>query len=186
MIRQRKFFTSTEFDFQPSSLIYTFRNFRGSKQLTVDYAEIPLVPKRIEEHYPSFLFFGIVVFGVGLLLGGFTYSTEESFSGFIFSLWGILFLACYFLQRNVFTVFHVGHDTLLVIGGKNEVEILSQISECRKARFLELLQRQDFVVDDVKRQGLISWLLEHRVISEHEVPNFNHNGKHQKHSTSLH
>ncbi len=186
MIRQRKFFTSAEFDFQPSSLVYTFRNFSGSKQLTVDYSEIPIVPKRIEERYPSFLYFGLVVFAVGLILGAFIYSTEEKLSGFTFALWGALFLACYFLQRNVFKVFYVGQDTLLVLGGKKEEEIISEINAHRKVRFLELLQRQDFVLDEVKRQGLISWLLEHRVISEDEVPNFHHNARPQNDSPSLH
>lgn len=168
-LTQRKLFTSTIFEFGPQRLSYTFRNPGGSRQLTVDYADVSPDERRITERYPSFLIFGLIVFAVGVLLGGFIYESENRFSGFGFALWGVIFLVFYFLQRKEYVILSAGNDTIVVLGGKNGETILREIASARRVRFLELLRRSDFLEDEVKRKGLISWLVERQIVSNQEA-----------------
>lgn len=168
-LAQRKLLTSTEFEFLPDRLNYTFRNLSGSKQISVDYADVSFDPRRITERYSSYLYVGLVLFGVGALLGVFIYSTEERISGFNYAVIGLIFLVAYFVQRKEYALLSAGNDVLVILGDKQSKPILDEIDRLRKTRFLEILRRPDFLEDEVKRRGLIAWLVERRVISDHEA-----------------
>lgn len=168
-MRQRKFFTTANFDFRPDRLSYTFGTLGGSKQLSIDYADISVDSRQIEERRSSYLYIGLVLFGLGSILGAYILETEQRISGFNYAIWGVIFLIAYFVERKKYVVFSVVNDPLIVLNDKKAPEIISQIEQHRKERFIELLQRSDFIADEQKRQGLVSWLVERRVLSEDEI-----------------
>lgn len=166
---QRRFFTSTQFDFSPDRLKYTFRNLSGSRQTSVDYTDISFDVQRIVERYSAYLYVGLVLFGLGGVLGAFIYSTEDRISGFNYALIGLIFLVAFFVQQKEYIVLTAGGETLLVLGGKSSEGILDAIALHRKSRFLEVLRRADIAGDDARRRGLVAWLAERGAISEQEV-----------------
>lgn len=168
-MRQRKFFTTTNFDFRPDRLSYSFGTLGGSKQLSIDYADISVDSSQIEERRSSYLYIGLVLFGLGSILGAYILETEQRISGFNYAAWGLIFLVAYFVERKKYIVFAVGSDPLIVLNDKRAPEIISQIDQHRKERFVEFLQRPDFIADEQKRQGLVSWLIDRRVLSEDEI-----------------
>ena len=168
-LRQRKFFTATEFDFCSDRLNYTFRTLGGSKQLSIDYADISVDSTRVEERRSSYLYVGLILFGLGTILGAYIYETEQRISEFNYAIWGVICLIAYFVERRKYIIFSVGSDPLIVLNDAKAPEIISKIEQHRKERFVELLRRADFVADEPKRQGLVSWLIERRVLSEDEL-----------------
>jgi hypothetical protein len=168
-LTQRKFTTSTEFEFLPQRLNYTFRTLSGSRQLAIDYADISFDTRRITERYSSYLYMGLVLFGVGGLLGAFIYETEQRFSGFNYAVFGLVLLVAYFVQRKEYLLLMAGNDLMMVLGDKKTEVILSEIDRARRTRFLELLRRPDFIEDEAKRRGLVIYLLERQVFSNQEA-----------------
>ena len=168
-IRQRQLFTATEFDFRPDRLRYTFKTPRGAKQLVIDYADISLESRRIEERHAAYLYVGLVLGVLGTILGAYLYTVDQRTSGFAYALWGILFVVAYFVQRSTFVVFSVGGDPLIVLEDGNAAEIISRIERHRKQRFVELLVAPDLVADAAKKQEFVSWLLARKVFTADEV-----------------
>ena len=168
-IHQRQLFTATVFDFGPDRLKYTFKTPRGAKHLSIDYADISLESRRFEQRHDAYLYVGLVLVALGALLGAYLYTTEQRTSGFSYALWGVLFVIAYFVQRSSFVIFSVGGDPLIVLADKSAPEIVAQIESRRKRRFIELLGSPDLVADEPKRKEFVSWLREHRVLSEEEV-----------------
>jgi hypothetical protein len=166
---QRKFLTATRFEFAPERLVYQLKTLAGSKQLSVDYADIGADLKFVEERHSAYLYVGLILFGVGSLLGAFIYSTENKISGFSWAIIGIVFLVAYFVQRRKIIIIQTPREALIVLGGRNQAEILSQIDKGRKARFLQILERPDLLHDEAKRNGLIAALREQRIFSEEEA-----------------
>jgi hypothetical protein len=168
-LAQRKFTTSTEFEFLPQRLNYTFRTLSGSRQLEIDYADISFDTRRITERYSSYLYVGLVLLGVGGLLGAFIYETEQRLSGFNYAVFGLALLVAYFVQRKEYLLLTAGNDLMMVLGDKKTEAILSEIDRARRARFLELLRRTDFIDDEAKRRGLVAYLVERQVFSNQEA-----------------
>ena len=168
-LTQRKFTTSTEFEFLPKRLSYTFRTLSGSRQLAIDYADISFDTRRITERYSSYFYVGLVLIGVGGLLGAFIYETEQRFSGFNYAMFGLALLVAYFLQRKEYLLLTAGNDLMMILGDKQTDVILSEIDRARRARFLEILRRPDFVDDEAKRHGLVTYLVERQVFSTQEA-----------------
>jgi hypothetical protein len=158
--KQRKWLTSTQFDFSPSRLTYTYRTPSGAKEITVDYADIAFERRRVMERYSAYLYVGLVLFGVGALLGGLIYETEGRVSGFNYAVIGLIFLIAYFVQRKEYVLLTAGNDAIVVLVDENAEVILDEIHRLRKARFLDILHRPDLVEDEIKRRSLIAWLLE--------------------------
>lgn len=169
---QRKFFTSTEFTFLPEKLSYTFKTLAGSKQEWIDYTEIPVDSKRVQERRSSYLYVGLVLFGVGAILGAYIYETERRLSGFNYAIWGVVLLAAFFVERKKFIVFTVASAPLILLDDDAAPEILTAILDHRRDRFIQLLRRPDFAADDNKRQGLIGWLRDNKVLTEEQLSAF--------------
>lgn len=148
---------------------YTYRTLGGSKQLTVDYADIGFETRRITERYATYLYVGLVLFGVGGLLGGCIYETEQRLSGFNYAIFGLALLIAYFMQRKEYVFLGTGSDPVIVLGDGKTSTILSEINCARRARFLELLRRADFIDDEVKRRSLVAFLLEKKIFTNQEV-----------------
>ena len=157
------------FDFCPDRLKYTFKTPRGAKQLSIDYADISLESRRIEQRNDAYLYVGYVLVALGAILGAYIYTTEQRISGFGYALWGALFVVAYFVQRSTFVVFSVGGDPLIVLDDRTAPEIIARIESHRKKRFVELLASPDLLADETKRQEFVSWLLERKALSEEEV-----------------
>jgi hypothetical protein len=166
---QRRFFTSTQFEFLPDRLKYTFRNLGGSRQTSIDYTDVSFDVQRIVERHSAYLYVGLVLFGLGGVLGAYIYSTEDRMSGFNYALIGLIFLVAFFVQQKEYVVLTAGSETLLVLGGKSSQVILDAIAQHRKSRFLEVLRRADIAGDDARRRGLVAWLVERGAVSEHEA-----------------
>ena len=157
-IHQRQLFTATTFDFQPEQLNYTFKTPRIAKQLAIDYSDISVVSRRIAQRHDAYLYVGVVLIALGVILGA-----------YIYALWGLLFAIAYFVQRSTFIVFSVGGEPLIVLDDKMAPEIVSHIDRHRKQRCIELLSAPELANDTAKRQEFVSWLLEHRVLAGEEV-----------------
>ena len=168
-ICQRKFFTKTEFDFCADRLSYTLGMLGGSKHLSVDYADISVDSRRVEERRSSYLYVGLVLLGLGTILGAYIYETEQRISGFNYAILGVICLIAYFIERRKYIIFAAGSDPLILLNDTKAPEIISKIAQHRKERFIELLRRADFVADQQKRQGLVSWLIERQVLTEDEI-----------------
>jgi hypothetical protein len=166
--KQRKWLTCTEFDFSPSRLTYTYKTPSGAKEITMDYADIAFERRRVMERYSAHLYVGLVLFGVGALLGALIYETENRLSGFNYAVIGLIFLVAYFIQRKEYVVLTAGNDVIVVLTDRNSTAILGEIDRLRKARFLEILRRPDLMEDEIRRRGLIAWLLERGALTDQE------------------
>jgi hypothetical protein len=167
--KQRRWLTSTEFDFSPNRLTYTYKTPSGSRQITVDYADIAFEERRVMERYSAYLYVGLVLFGLGALLGAFIYESEGRLSGFNYAVIGLIFLIAYFVQRKEYVVLTAGNDVIVALIDRNSKTIADEITRLRKARYLEVLRRPDLLEDEIKRRGLIAWLLERGALTQEEA-----------------
>ena len=168
-IKQRRLFTATKFQFQSDYLVYELKNLAGSKQITVDYADMSPDVKAVEERHASYLYFGLVLFGVGLILGAYIYETENRWSGINWAVMGLILLIAYFVETKKLSIVHTSREFLVVLCGGDHDRILLELHERRKRRFLQVLARQDFQNDESKRASLISTLRDQRIFSEEEA-----------------
>ncbi len=109
------------------------------------------------------------MFGVGGLLGALIYETEQRLSGFNYAIFGLALLVAYFVQRKEYVLLTAGNDLMMVLGDKKTETILGEIDRARRARFLELLRRPDFIDDEAKRRCLVAYLLERQVVTNQEA-----------------
>ncbi len=168
-ISQRNFLTSTTFDFHPDRLDYTLRDLSGSRQVSVDYANISFESRRIVERQVPYFYVGLILAGVGGLFGAFVYSTEGRLSAFNYAILGVLLLVGYFVHVKTYVMLDAGSETLLVLGGRHERTILDEIDRRRKASYLEMLRRPDLESDEARRRALIQWMTERGVVSKPEA-----------------
>ena len=169
LIRQRQLFTATVFDFCPEGLKYTFKTPRGAKQLAIDYADISMTSRRIEQRHDIYLYVGLVLVAVGALLGAYIYTSGQGSAGFGYALWGVLFVIAYFVQRSTFLVFSVGGDPLIALADRQAPAIAALIDRHRKARFIELLRSPDLSADAAKKQEFVAWLIERGALTPAEI-----------------
>ena len=168
-IKQRRLFTATKFQFQSDYLVYELKNLAGSKQITVDYADMSPDVKAVEERHASYLYFGLVLFGVGLILGAYIYETENRWSGINWAVMGLILLIAYFVETKKLSIVHTSREFLVVLCGGDHDRILLELHERRKRRFLQVLARPDFQNDESKRASLIGTLRDQRIFSEEEA-----------------
>ncbi len=168
-VHQRQLFTATTFDFRPDQLNYTFKTPRIAKQLAIDYSDISVASRRIAQRHNAYLYVGLALIALGVVFGAYIHATEQRISGFAYTLWGLLFVMAYFVQRSTFIVFSVGGEPLIVLDDKMAPEIVSRIDQHRKQRCIELLCAPELVDDAAKRQEFVSWLLDHRILAAEEV-----------------
>lgn len=168
-IYQRQLFTATTFDFGADRLHYLFKTPRVAKRLSIDYADISLESRRMEQRHDVYLYAGYVLIALGAIFGAYLYTTEQRISGFSYALWGILFVIAYFVQRSSLIVYSVGGDPLIVLADGKAKEVIHRIDMHRKARFIELLGSPELAADAPRRQEFVSWLRERGALSEEEI-----------------
>ena len=167
--KQRKFFTSTSFEFLPNKLRYTFGNLSGSKQITIDYADISPEKSIVEERKSAYLYIGLIVFGVGSILGSYIYSVENRISGFNYAFIGLIFLISYFIEKRHFVLLLAGSDVIVILQNKITDQVLQEIDQRRKSRFLDILNRSEFANDKEKLHNFITTLIDNGIFSEQDI-----------------
>ena len=170
-IVQRSLWRATEFEFQPERLHCTIRDYTGSRQFTVDYADISFDISRVEERAPKYLVIGILIFFGDSLLDEFYPNLPIGDRPLFYTLklLSVVFLVAYFMVKIKSVLLTAGNEVLIVHDDRHSAAILDEIGKRRKAAFLGMFRRPEFVADEEKRHLLATWLVEKQVIEQHEA-----------------
>lgn len=163
--KQKRLANFASFSFGDSALRYAIKDNSGEREITIDYADLPSVSRRVFEKNTWLRNVGLLWSILGVVTIGLAVAGGGALSGS--GLWLILGAGCLiayrFLQTN-YTVFDSPAGSIWVIEDKSHAAIIGEIASRRKARLFSLYGALNLENDPQREIQKIEWLVKEGVI----------------------
>lgn len=167
---QKRMASNIRFEFGETEMKYWVRDNSGERDLTLDYATLPLATRRVFERNNWLRNIGLIWCLIGAVSIGLAFANSSILSGSgIWLVVGAICLLLYRLTQTNYTVLDSENGSIWVMDDKQSQSILSELQSRRKKRLLEIYGEFNPNNDRDRELQKFDWLVKEKVLSREEA-----------------